>query len=74
MDANGWAVNTRARINVPFGAALTGLAHLPKGAKRSLRDPFAEKPSVWPYLIGLVLVVLVGWVVWQKFFAAAPLV
>ncbi|CAM5206371.1 hypothetical protein [Alishewanella longhuensis] len=74
LDANGWAVNTRARINVPFGAALTGLAHLPKGAKRSLRDPFAEKPSVWPYLIGLVLVVLVGWVVWQKFFAAAPLV
>lgn len=73
LDANGWAVNTRAKINVPFGAALTGLAHLPQGAKRSLRDPFAEKPSVWPYVIGIVLVVLAAWFVWQKFFVVDPL-
>ena len=26
LDANGWAVNARARINVPFGAALTRVA------------------------------------------------
>ena len=39
LDANGWAVNTRARINIPFGGALTGVAALPPGASRSLTDP-----------------------------------
>ncbi len=45
LDANGWAVNTLARINIPFGATLTGTATLPPGAERSLRDPFAEKQA-----------------------------
>lgn len=52
LDANGWAVNALARINVPFGGALTRVAVLPKGASRSLRDPFAEKRQPW----GLYLV------------------
>jgi hypothetical protein len=47
LDANGWAVNALARINVPFGGALTGVAALPVGASRALRDPFAEKPKPW---------------------------
>src|SRR5690606_9682738 len=29
LDANGWAVNARARLNVPFGESLTGIAKLP---------------------------------------------
>jgi len=29
LDANGWAVNSRARINVPFGGSLTHVAVLP---------------------------------------------
>jgi hypothetical protein len=61
LDANGWAVNALARINVPFGAALTGLAELPEGAQRSLRDPFAEKKRPWGfYVFLLVLLVLAG--------------
>lgn len=51
LDANGWAVNARARINIPFGTSLTGLASLPQGANRSLVDPFAEKRVVWPYYV-----------------------
>jgi len=51
LDANGWAVNARARINIPFGTSLTGLASLPAGANRSLFDPFAEKKTVWPYYV-----------------------
>ncbi len=43
LDANGWAVNTEAKINIPFGTALTRLAHLPKNAERALNDPYAEK-------------------------------
>lgn len=59
LDANGWAVNARARINVPFGASLTGIATLPPGSTRDLSDPFAEKPSPWPKII---LVVVILWV------------
>ncbi len=47
LDANGWAVNARARINIPFGASLTAAAKLPEGAERSLTDPFAEKGRPW---------------------------
>src|SRR6185369_1960103 len=36
LDANGWAINSRARINVTFGAAMTELAAIPSGSRRSL--------------------------------------
>lgn len=64
LDANGWAVNTRAKINVPFGAALTGVARLPTGAKRSLADPFAEKKRPWRSLLLLSLVLLAAALFW----------
>lgn len=51
LDANGWAINTRARINIPFGTSLTQLARLPQGARRSLADPYADRTPVWLYLV-----------------------
>lgn len=51
LDANGWAVNARARINIPFGTSLTQLAALPAGAERSLTDPYAEKRPPWKGII-----------------------
>lgn len=62
LDANGWAVNIRARINIPFGASLTQVAALPAGAERSLQDPYAEPGSPWPWW--LLLAVLMGGVFW----------
>src|SRR5262249_40935466 len=50
LDANGWAVNARARLNVPFGEALTGVAKLPPGSRMSSRDRFSERRSPWPKL------------------------
>jgi hypothetical protein len=47
LDACGWAINARVLINIPFGTSLTALAELPKGAHRSLVDPYAEKKSLW---------------------------
>ncbi len=56
LDANGWAVNARARINIPFGTSLTQLATLPSGAERSLTDPYAEKQAPWKgIVIGLFI-------------------
>ena len=61
LDANGWAVNGRARVNVAFGAAMTELAKLPKGSHRSIDDPFADKKTPWKRWVFLVvLLVLAG--------------
>jgi hypothetical protein len=63
LDANGWAVNAKAKINVPFGASLTKIAALPPGAQRDLVDPFAEKKRPWGlYFVILVIILLAfGW-------------
>jgi len=58
LDANGWSVNALAKINIPFGSALTKVAALPPGARRQLRDPFAQKRSPWG--LYLTLLVLLG--------------
>ena len=63
LDANGWAINGRARINVAFGAAMTELPRLPKGSQRSLDDPFADKRTPWRrwVVLALLLVLLGSW-------------
>ncbi len=61
LDATGWAVNARVRVNIPFGGSLTSVARLPEGAERSLADPYAEKRTPWgAYAVLLVLVLVVG--------------
>ena len=45
LEGNGWAVNGRVRINIPFGTALTDIASLPAGAHRSLEDPYEDKEA-----------------------------
>ncbi len=60
LDACGWAVNTRARINISFGSSLTKIATLPAGASRLLQDPFQEKKSpVRVYILIFILFLLV---------------
>lgn len=60
LEANGWAINGRVKINIPFGSKLTELAHLPPGSHRSLTDPYADKAAARRrrWIILLVLVVL----------------
>ncbi|MDR0352356.1 MAG: hypothetical protein LBI02_03020 [Opitutaceae bacterium] len=59
LDATGWAINGRVKINFPLGTALTDRARLPSGAKRSLDDPFADKAPArrrrWLLLVLLLL-------------------
>ncbi len=66
LDANGWAVNALTKVNIPLGSSLTGLRKLPAGAERSLVDPFAEKPSPWPRLLGgLLVIAAIAWLLWR---------
>jgi len=61
LDANGWAVNALARVNVPLGRSLTKVAELPAGSSRDLVDPFAEKKKPWGlYLFFALLALLAG--------------
>ncbi len=62
LDANGWAINASAVVNIHFGNTLTHLAELPKGAKINLNDPFTKKkrpilPAIFiiSVLIGILL-------------------
>ena len=59
LEANGWAINGRVRINIPFGTALTQVAVLPPGARRSLVDPYADKAAASRRRLGLFLVVII---------------
>jgi hypothetical protein len=61
LDANGWAINSRARINVPFGGTLTALPRLPSGARRDVRDPYAEKSFPVKTVLVLIALVYLAW-------------
>jgi hypothetical protein len=74
LDANGWAINARARINISFGTSLTKLAYLPEGSQRSLADPFADKKPIWPYYVlagGVVVALIILW--YLGIFTAQPI-
>ncbi|MCQ2958741.1 MAG: hypothetical protein MJ198_00935 [Bacteroidales bacterium] len=54
LDANGWAVNARAFVNIAFGATLTKMADFPTIA---LQDPFAKKGMpLWKKLLIVVVI------------------
>ncbi len=61
LDGNGWAVNAKAKINIPFGATLTGVAHLPPGARRDMHDPYAEKSFPWKTVIFFAILLFVAY-------------
>jgi len=65
LDANGWAVNAKAKVNIPFGATLTSVAKLPPGAKRDHHDPYAEAGFPWVRVVFLGLVLFFGWQWWK---------
>ena len=44
LNANGWAVNAAAKINVPFGTTMTQQAKYPAV---KVKDPFADKGMPW---------------------------
>jgi len=58
LDANGWAVNARAKVNVPLGTSLTRIAKLPPGATVDVAgDKFAEHTARWPKVLATVFVI-----------------
>jgi hypothetical protein len=69
LDACGWAVNGRMKINIPFGAALTCTAKVPPHSLLPFKDPFAEKKSgrfwTW-FFVALFIFSMAAFVWWNK--------
>jgi hypothetical protein len=61
LDANGWAVNAKAKINVPFGATLSSVARLPAGARRDTTDKYAERGFPWKTTLIVLLLIYLGY-------------
>jgi hypothetical protein len=64
LDASGWAINGRMRLNVRLGASLSQTAHLPAGTLRH-PDPFAERHGGRWGLLVLLLVLAFALGVWR---------
>ncbi|MFC4623159.1 hypothetical protein ACFO3A_13180 [Comamonas nitrativorans] len=61
LDASGWAINGRMKINLPLGRSLSQQAQVPANAHRSLYDPYAQKsPARWWLAAALVLLLAGG--------------
>ncbi len=56
LNANGWAVNAQAYVNIKFGATLTKIAKFPHVKNAS--DPFKQGVPVWRKI--LYVVILLG--------------
>jgi hypothetical protein len=57
LDANGWAVNGRVKMNVPFGAKLTRVGHVPLDAESSFVVKYPEPPTALPKFITTVVAI-----------------
>lgn len=60
LDANGWAINARANVNIRFGNLLTQIATLPENARVNYDDPFRKKGiAPWKILVIVVIATLI---------------
>ncbi|APW37182.1 hypothetical protein RD110_08200 [Rhodoferax koreense] len=64
LDASGWAINGRMRLNVRLGASLSQTARLPPGTRRQ-PDPFGERHVGGWSLVALLLVLGAALAAWR---------
>lgn len=64
LNANGWAINAAAKVNITFGATLTEIGRTPLKAEP---DPYADKTPWWKKLIYLLIGLgLVFWICYSN--------
>jgi len=73
LDANGWAINARVKINIQFGRMLTSLAVLPYGAHVNFSDPFSKKKKpIVPIVMTLLAIGLLLFFLWKNHVIKMP--
>jgi hypothetical protein len=68
LEANGWAINGRVKINLPFGTKLTERAKLPPHSTLDRNDPYEDKEANARrrrLTVLLVLLVITAALVWH---------
>lgn len=64
LNANGWAINAAAKVNITFGSTLTEVSNAPRVAEP---DPYADKTPWWKKLIGWLIVLgLLFWIAYSS--------
>ncbi len=61
LETNGWAINGRIKVNIPFGTRLTDRAELPRGSQLDLSDPYADRAVARrrrAWIFGILLLLL----------------
>jgi hypothetical protein len=72
LEATGWAINGRVKINIPLGSALTGIKRVPLHARRLLHDPFddvaAQRQRRLSVVLAVLMVVMIAvmWYEWHR--------
>jgi hypothetical protein len=65
LDASGWAINGRMKVNVRLGGMLSQTAHVPPGARRIARDPYRDRHGATGFAAAAVLVLAVAVLAWR---------
>ncbi len=66
LDASGWAINGRMKINVRLGGMLSQTARVPPGARRALApDPYRERHGAVGAAAAAVLVLALAALAWR---------
>ncbi len=70
LEASGWAINGRVKINIPLGTVLTAARQLPPGSARSLVDPFEDKDAAIRrrqivLVVILTALAVAAWFLWR---------
>jgi hypothetical protein len=60
LEAGGWAVNSRVKINIPLGVSLTDRAVLPPKTRLVLKDPYRDRSAERNRVLGFGVLVLVA--------------
>lgn len=67
LNANGWAINSKALVNARFGSFFTHLVKLPKVKGK---DPLADRTPLWKkflcWLVAIALILGAAWFICPK--------
>ncbi len=65
LDASGWAINGRMKVNVRLGGLLSQTAHVPPGTARVLQDPDRDRQHWTGAIAILVLALALAVLAWR---------
>jgi hypothetical protein len=63
LNANGWAINTKAYISISMGKSMTSMAQLPINSVTTYKHPYGKKGISKKMLIA-VIIFAIAWYAW----------